>query len=64
MGHVGRVGRRGTQRWNARRGEETEEKDRKEKQKEHSLERAICAESRDIRPNIAQKGRAKEEEAE
>ena len=66
-GRVGRVGRRGTQRWNARREkerEEREEKERKERGKEHSLERAICAESGDIRPNIVQKARAKEEEEE
>ena len=69
-GRVGRVGRGGTQQRNARTekereekeesGEEKKEKERKEKGKEHSLERAICAESGDIRPSIAQKARAKE----
>ena len=63
-GRAGRVGRRGTQRWNARREkerEEREEEERKERGKEDSWERAICVESGDIQPSIAPKARAKEE---
>ena len=62
-GPVGRVGRRDTQRWNARKEkerEEREEEERKERGKEHLWERAIYVESGDIQPSIAPKARAKE----
>ena len=64
-GRVGRVGRRGTQRWNVRREKEKEEREEEEikgREKEHLWERAICVESGDIRPSIVPKARVKEEE--
>ena len=66
-GRVGRVGRRGTQRWSVQREKEKEEREEEEikgREKGHLWERAICVESGDIRPSIAPKARAKEEEEE
>ena len=64
-GPVGRVGKRDTQRWNARKEkerEEREEDERTERGNEHLWERVTYVESGDIQPSIAPKARAREEE--